>query len=98
MKHSSQSQAWTLGAALIGTMAGLATRRLMAEAWEATQDNPPPANPAAEDVTWGDALTWAAVSGLAVAVARVFAKRSVSNAWKRRHREPTVEWTRSELL
>lgn len=94
----SQSYTWTLGAAVLGTMAGLATRKIMAEAWEASQDTPPPVNPVADDVTWRDALAWAAISGVTVAMARVVAKRSVARAWERKEQRGTESWTQAEVI
>lgn len=62
--------------AMMGT--GLLTRRAVGEVWEETTGNAPPRNPAAEGVSWGDALVWAATASLAVGLARTAVRRALA--------------------
>jgi hypothetical protein len=70
----------------VGTVAGVAaafgTRKLLQSMWHVTTGGDPPANPAAPDTTWREAVSWAVASGVAVAVARLVAQRGAAEAWK----------------
>lgn len=55
---------------------GLATRALLEKAWEAKTAKPAPKNPAADDVTWSQALLWGASAGVLVGVARTAIRKS----------------------
>ena len=61
---------------------GIAIRKLTDTAWYAARGNPPPKNPAAPGTGWGEALAWAAVSGVAVAAGRMTAQRGAAAAYK----------------
>lgn len=61
------------GAVLAG---GLATRAALEQVWEAGTDRPAPKNPAADGVSWRDALMWAAAAGVVVGVARTAIRRT----------------------
>jgi Protein of unknown function (DUF4235) len=62
---------------------GVVTRRTLMATWKRWRGTPPPHNPAAADVTWPDALIWAASVGAAVGVARVLSRRGVTAALRR---------------
>jgi len=59
-----------------GIVAGVLTRKLLKAAWSRYRGTDPPVNPAAQGVTWSDALIWAAAVGAAAGVARVVGHRS----------------------
>lgn len=63
--------------------AGVLTRRTLMAAWKHWRGSPPPNNPAAPEVTWSDALIWAASVGAAVGVSRVLSRRGVTSALRR---------------
>ena len=70
-------------AAAIG--AGVATRKVCKKLWTKWRGEEPPVNPADSQVSWSDALIWAASVGAAVGVARVLSRRSTTAAvrqWK----------------
>lgn len=72
--------------------AGIITRSLLKKGWEAGRHQPTPTNPSKEGVGWKDALAWAAISGLAGGVMRVFARRGATSAWhSAAHRKAPVE-------
>ncbi|MGH8902035.1 MAG: DUF4235 domain-containing protein [Egibacteraceae bacterium] len=64
-------------------LASLATRKLLSAAWTKTRKTDPPSNPAAPGTSWGDALAWAAASGLVVAVGRLLAQRGAAAGWQK---------------
>jgi hypothetical protein len=47
--------------------------------WRAATGKNPPANPADPDVSLGEAVMWAAVSGTAIGIARMLATRRAAN-------------------
>ena len=61
---------------------GIAVKKLCDAAWYAVRGTPPPKNPAAPGVGWGEALAWAAVSGVAVAAGRLFAARGAAAVYE----------------
>lgn len=68
-------------------LAGVAARRLVYSGWKLWRGVDPPANPASRDVTWTDALVFAAATGVLVGVARVAGERLATSgleAWKGR--------------
>jgi len=62
--------------------AGIAARKSLDAAWRSLRHSDPPANPAAPGTDWGEALAWAAVSGVAFAAARLLAARGAAATWK----------------
>jgi hypothetical protein len=73
---------WTLLGAGFAVPAGIAVRKLTDTAWYAARGYPPPKNPAAPGTGWGEALAWAAVSGIAVAAARMAAARGAAATYQ----------------
>jgi len=61
---------------------GIAMRKALDAAWRAARHDDPPRNPAAPGTAWAEALAWAAVSGIAVAAARLIATRGAAATWK----------------
>lgn len=74
---------WRLLGAGTALPAGMAVRRLSDAAWYAVRGTQPPKNPAAPGVGWGEALAWAAVSGVAVAAGRLVAARAAAEVYQR---------------
>ncbi len=73
---------WKLLGLGFAVPAGIAARKLTDSAWYAARGYPPPKNPAAPGVGWGEALAWAAVSGVAVAAGRLVAARGAAAAYQ----------------
>ncbi len=65
-----------------GIAAGSATRAALRAVWRRTRGGNPPTNPAAPSTRWSEALTWAAASGVAMAVTRLVAQRGAAEAWR----------------
>ncbi|MCW2776850.1 MAG: hypothetical protein JWN17_575 [Frankiales bacterium] len=73
-----------VGSKLVGIATGVVVRKVadkaVSSAWRRTRHTEPPADPAAPGTPWGDALSWAVASGVAMAVARLLATRGTATA------------------
>lgn len=72
--------AYALGATLV---AGIAARKAMTTSWKVATGKKPPQNPAHPDVSIGEAVAWATVSGVAVGLARMFASRKAAEYYRK---------------
>lgn len=73
---------WKIVAAAFAVPTGIAVRKAIETGWRKTKHDDPPKNPAAPGTQWSEALMWAAVSGIAVAAARLVAARGAAATWK----------------
>jgi hypothetical protein len=73
---------WKIVALAFAVPTGIAMRKALDAAWRAAKHDDPPRNPAAPGTAWTEALAWAAVSGVAVAAARLVAARGAAATWK----------------
>jgi hypothetical protein len=82
--------AYALGATLV---AGMAARKAMTTSWKVATGKKPPQNPAHPDVSIGEAIAWATVSGVAVGLARMFASRKAAEYYRKStgHLPPNLE-------
>lgn len=73
-----------VGSKLVGIGTGVVVRKVtdkaLSGAWRRTRHQEPPADPAAPGTPWAEALSWAAASGVAMAVARLLATRGTATA------------------
>jgi hypothetical protein len=81
MERETTWKVMAIGATIVS---GLAARKALEVGWRTVKKEDPPKNPAASDVAWPDALTWAVTAGIVVGVARLLARRSVGAGWERR--------------
>lgn len=85
-------------AALAATAAALGAawlmRKTLESSWVKLTGREAPENPESDETTWGEALAWAVVSGAALGVARLVARRgtisTMSKATGRRSLEKQV--------
>lgn len=74
---------WKITTIAVGIPVGLAVKKTIEKAWAAAR----PGNPSHEvkdpDVAWGDALGWAALSALGVAVTQLVATKGAASLWRR---------------
>lgn len=77
-----ERRAWDAVSFGAAAAAGYFALKLIERVWESSKGEPPPANPAREDVSWPDAIAWSAVTGLGIAVARLAARRGATSAWR----------------
>ena len=73
-----------VGSKLVGIGTGIVVRKVtdkaLSGAWRKTKHQEPPADPASPGTPWGEAISWAAASGVAMAVARLLATRGTATA------------------
>lgn len=73
-----------VGSKLVGIATGVVVRKAADKAvttvWRRTRRTEPPADPAAPGTPWGEALSWAVASGVAMSVARLLATRGTAKA------------------
>lgn len=71
-----------VGSQLVGIATGVAVKKasdaVISSVWRKTARNEPPADPSAPGTPWGQALSWAVASGIAVAVGRLVATRGAA--------------------
>lgn len=82
-KKQKPPMAWKLLGTGFAVPAGIAARKLTDAAWYAARGNTPPKNPAAPGVNWGEALAWAAFSGVIVAGGRLLAARGAAATYEK---------------
>jgi Protein of unknown function (DUF4235) len=73
---------WRIVALSFAVPTGIAMRKAIEAGWRKAKHDDPPKNPAAPGTQWSEALAWAAVSGVAVAAARMVAARGAAATWK----------------
>ena len=73
-----------VGSKLVGIATGIVVRKVSDKAlekvWRKTKHSDPPADPASPGTPWAEAVSWAAASGVAMAVARLLATRGMATA------------------
>jgi len=73
---------WKVVGAFSGIAAGSVTRSALRAGWRRAKGGDPPTNPAAPGTRWSEAISWAAASGVAMAVTRLVAQRGAAEVWK----------------
>jgi len=63
--------------------AGVASARMLDALWHAATGRKPPSTPESPDIAHREALVWAAVSGMAIGVAKTYATRRAARYWVR---------------
>ena len=79
----SSRRLWRVYGMVAAAAAMVVTRQVLDKTWRLATGKPPPTNPEHPDVTVAEALAWAALSGVAVGVARMLAARQAANYWRR---------------
>jgi hypothetical protein len=74
---------WKIFGTLSAILAAVLARKVMTLGWKAMTGNEPPSNPEHPDVEWGEAVSWAVASGVAVGVARLLAQRKAAQTWRK---------------
>jgi uncharacterized protein DUF4235 len=84
--YSVAGLAATVGAAMVA-------RKVMTATWKLSTGKKPPTNPEHPDVSMGEAVAWAAVSGVAVGLARMLASRKTAEYYQKStgHLPPNLE-------
>jgi hypothetical protein len=84
---------WKVAATGSSLLAARLTAKAVTGGWKKIKRTDPPANPAAPSTGWGEAIGWAAASGVAIALARLAARRGAAGAWRKAtgHLPPGLE-------
>jgi hypothetical protein len=72
---------WKLVGGLGTVLVGNAARNALESGYKSATGKIPPANPEDPDVEWREAVTWAIVSGVVMALARLLFQRAAAGAW-----------------
>jgi hypothetical protein len=80
---SDSSRAWTAFSLVAGLGAAALTRKLLDRSWRVAAGKNPPDNPADPDVSIGEAVLWASLTGALVALARMVAQRRAASYYAR---------------
>lgn len=83
MGHTMEKMTWKLAAAGAGIGTGLVVRQLLVMLWKAARHEDPPANPAAPETTWGQALAWSMAMAAGMAVGKLVGVRGAAAGWRR---------------
>ena len=81
----SEKHLYQIATTAAAALAGMAVHQVVETIWErmGDEEGADPEDPATGDISWGEALAFAAVSGLLVAVTRVAAKRGAAAGFRR---------------
>ena len=82
---------WTLVSSGVAIGASMVARKAVAKGWEKAAGHEPPVMDDDVDVSWFEAIAWAAAIGAAVGVARVVSRRSAAVVWEKATGEPAIE-------
>jgi hypothetical protein len=74
---------WKIAGAGAGLAAAAATRWMARTIWRQARHAEPPTHPESPEIGWGDAIAWAALTGMSVAIAELFAKRIAASQWQK---------------
>lgn len=74
---------WSLAASAAAVAAAGLAKRLLTKGWVAKRGKVP-GNPVNGDTSWGEAMAWAAASGVVLGVVRLLAQRGVAEVFQRR--------------
>ena len=73
---------WKLTTIAVGIPIGIAVRKVSEKVWTTVRSDDAPRIATDPEVGWGDALAWAAVSGVAAALAELATLRGASSVWR----------------
>ena len=73
---------WSLAASAAAVAAAGLAKRLLTKGWVAKRGKVP-GNPVNGETSWGEAMAWAAASGVVLGVVRLLAQRGVAEIFQR---------------
>ncbi|MBA2446087.1 MAG: DUF4235 domain-containing protein [Nocardioidaceae bacterium] len=80
-KKAKGKRAWKMLGSGSALVAGVAVARLLDAAWATATGHKPPTRPENPDIGGREAMLWAAVSGMAIGVAKTYATRRAAQYW-----------------
>ena len=72
---------WKVLGSTSALVAGIATAKALDATWKTATGKKPPTSPESPEIGNREALAWAALSGMAMGVARMYATRRAANYW-----------------
>jgi hypothetical protein len=82
-KSAKGKTAWRMLGTGSALAAGVAAARLLDAVWHTATGRKPPSTPESPDIAHREALVWAALSGMAIGVAKTYATRRAARYWVR---------------
>jgi hypothetical protein len=73
--------AWKLMGSGSAVLAGIATTKALDATWRTATGHRPPTKPESPDIAGREAILWAALSGMAIGVAKTYATRRAAGYW-----------------
>ncbi|MCW2797797.1 DUF4235 domain-containing protein [Nocardioides sp.] len=80
---ASGSKVWSAFSLVTALGAAALTRKALDKSWQVATGKKPPENPADPDIELWEAVSWAAVTGAFVALARMLAQRRAASYYQR---------------
>jgi len=77
------SKVWAVFGMVSAVAGATVAKKALNAGWKAATGKQPPANPADPEVELREAVTWAALSGTAIALARMLASRRAANYFQK---------------
>ncbi len=74
---------WRLVGTSSALVAGVAAARVLDIIWATATGRRPPSTPESPDIGQSEAMIWAAISGMAIGVAKTYATRRAARYWLR---------------
>ncbi len=74
---------WKLMGTASYLLGGIAATKALDAAWKSATGREPPTSPESPEIGNNEAFVWAAISGLCVGLARMYATRKAANYWFR---------------
>ncbi|WP_183092831.1 DUF4235 domain-containing protein [Nocardioides stalactiti] len=83
MAKDGGSKVWSMFSLVAALGGAAAARKAIDKSWQVSTGKKPPENPADPDVDIWEAVAWAATTGAAVALAKMYAQRRAANYYVR---------------
>lgn len=81
MPNATDKVGWKVVGGVGTVLAGNVAKNVLERGYKSVTGRIPPENPEDPDVDWREALAWAIVSGVVMAVARLLFQRAAAGAW-----------------
>ena len=82
-KAARGKRTWKALGTVNGILVGIATTKALDATWRTATGHTPPNKPESPDIADREAMLWAAVSGLTMALTRTYATRRLARYWVR---------------
>ena len=66
----------------VGIPVGIATKKLVDQAWATARSSETPRKPSDAGVRWGDAISWGALSAAGVVIADLVTRKGAEEVWR----------------